>query len=170
MGYTLLQEIHSNIRENEAHYELVEKLARSLFEGVDAAFTEQQIRQAWESGEDNTNLSEVSDAGAARAVERDWVKGAAPAKQDSDMEMKSNRIGLTVGEKDPAAGNPVLLGRTGGIGRVVSVDPAKGGPVEQVIIRDENGNEKVFSREMLVGPRMVKGRDGKAVASWMLKN
>lgn len=170
MGYTLLQEIHSNIRENEAHYERIEKLAQSVFEGVEAAFTEKQICQAWESGKDNQNITEMSDAGAARAAEREWVKGTSPAKQDSDMEMRSNRIGLTVGEKDPAVGNPVLLGRVGGIGRIVSVDPAKGGPVEQVIIRDENGDEKVFSREMLVGPRMVKGRDGKAVASWMLKN
>lgn len=152
MAFELLTNLNESVKADEQHRALLEEFTSELF-GDTAAASYDDYVAAWERGKEVLEPTELEEAQAAmdRAGEREWMQQTA-AKSAEMQRDKERTLGIKP-KGAPEEGHIVVLG-AGGLGQIVATDPES----EAVIIRDRQGNEKVFKNAELLGPKMVNGK------------
>ena len=157
--FELFNGINEDAKEVEEITQLIEQIRTDLFGDVTPV-----SQETWDNAEDaDRNITEAGGAAMARAGERDWVRDMA-ARGAKEKGASYSEKGLGIKEKGtPKAGERVMLPK--GIGTIVDIDAKS----KQVIIRSQQGQEKVFKMDALAGPKVVKNADGEATNTWSLQ-
>jgi hypothetical protein len=140
-GPVMHQALVDVVTERAQNQERTQNLIIETF-GWDAAATPGECNDIWDNA----------------LVESDWT-----GSEGRDQAARSTRENRTF-DRAPKKGEMVIM--QGGMGQVVSIDDGIG----SVVVRNQRGEEKVFPRDQLTGPKPVNGKLAWALKSAMPRN